>query len=91
MRRRDQAEGGVEGTGGSGRNAPQQIIESCCLTSTARQLLEQVAKASAMSGRGMVRTLSVARTIADLDGRARVEEADIAEALSLRLQDVDAR
>lgn len=80
--------GQLAGIGGS---TTQQIIESCCLTTSARRFLEQTSKAYAMSGRGMVRTLNVARTIADLDARARVGEADIAEALSLRLQDVDAR
>jgi magnesium chelatase family protein len=37
-----------------------------------------------LSGRGHDRVLRVARTIADLDGRARVGAADIDEALGYR-------
>ena len=39
----------------------------------------------ALSGRGHDRVLRVARTIADLDGRDRVAERDVDEALSYRL------
>ena len=38
-----------------------------------------------LSGRGHDRVLRVARTIADLDGRARVAARDVEEALSYRL------
>jgi magnesium chelatase family protein len=39
----------------------------------------------ALSGRGHDRVLRVARTIADLEGRELLEESDIDEALSYRL------
>jgi magnesium chelatase family protein len=39
-----------------------------------------------LSGRGHDRVLRVARTIADLDGRAQIREADLDEALSYRLE-----
>ena len=38
-----------------------------------------------LSGRGHDRVLRVARTIADLDGRARVRARDVDEALTYRL------
>src|SRR4051794_8316249 len=41
--------------------------------------------ATAMSARGHARVLRLARTIADLEGRASVEPADVDEALSYRL------
>ena len=37
-----------------------------------------------LSGRGRERALRLARTLADLDGRDRIEEQHIDEALSLR-------
>jgi magnesium chelatase family protein len=42
-----------------------------------------------LSGRGYDRVLRVARTIADLDGRERVGEADLDEALSYRLNGLE--
>lgn len=70
------------------RKSPKQVIDECSLSVPAKRFMERSAKGYAMSGRGIVRVLSLARTIADLDGRARVNESDVAEALSYRLQDV---
>jgi magnesium chelatase family protein len=51
-------------------------------------LLERAVDRLGLSMRGCVRTLRVARTIADLDAErdddARLEAADLAEALALR-------
>ena len=41
-----------------------------------------------MSGRGIVRTLGIARTIADMDESEAVNENHMAEAFSLRLREV---
>ena len=43
------------------------------------------ASGSPLSGRGHDRVLRVARTIADLEGRELLEESDVDEALSYRL------
>jgi magnesium chelatase family protein len=43
-----------------------------------------------LSGRAHDRVLRVARTIADLDGRAQLRERDLDEALSYRLDGVEA-
>jgi hypothetical protein len=47
-------------------------------------LLRDAADALALSARGYHRTLRVARTLADLDGEARVARIHVAEALSYR-------
>jgi magnesium chelatase family protein len=49
-----------------------------------RTLLREAADALCLSARGYHRTLRVARTLADLDGEARVARIHIAEALSYR-------
>ncbi|MDA8584888.1 YifB family Mg chelatase-like AAA ATPase [Rhodobacteraceae bacterium] len=50
-----------------------------------RKLLAQAAERVGLSARGYHRVIRVARTIADLDGRADVATDDIAEALSYRI------
>jgi magnesium chelatase family protein len=48
------------------------------------QMLRASSRAGLLSGRGEHRVLSVARTIADLNARARVCASDVGEALALR-------
>jgi magnesium chelatase family protein len=50
----------------------------------AEQMLARVRERSVLSARGVHRLLRVARTIADLEAHAHVEQADLAMALSLR-------
>jgi magnesium chelatase family protein len=50
----------------------------------ARRLLAHLAAQTSMSARGIHRVLRVARTIADLDDRASVNESDISAAAGLR-------
>jgi magnesium chelatase family protein len=54
---------------------------------TARML--QARHRLSLSGRGYDRVLRVARTIADLNGREQLEESDLDEALSYRLDGLD--
>ncbi|MFY0634578.1 MAG: YifB family Mg chelatase-like AAA ATPase [Vannielia sp.] len=49
------------------------------------ELLQKVAKRFGLSARGYHRVMRVARTIADLDGDARVERPHVAEAVGYRL------
>jgi magnesium chelatase family protein len=51
----------------------------------AHSLLREALVRDAISGRGYVRVMSLARTIADLDGLGEVSAEHLAEALSLRL------
>jgi magnesium chelatase family protein len=54
------------------------------LTSRARELLGRAAATRQLSGRGMLRVIGVARTIAALEGRDVLAESDVSEALYLR-------
>ena len=54
------------------------------VTAPAQALAEQAAERLRLSTRGFVRTLRVARSIADLAGSAGVERVHVAEALSFR-------
>ncbi|MFZ9228569.1 MAG: YifB family Mg chelatase-like AAA ATPase [Prochlorococcaceae cyanobacterium] len=53
-------------------------------------LWEQAIEKRCLSARGAERSLRVAQTIADLDGKSRVDADDIAEALSFRSFDLSA-
>ncbi len=55
------------------------------LASDARSLLREALVRDALSGRGYVRVVGLARTIADLDQLEQVSGEHVAEALSLRL------
>lgn len=68
------------------RPSSKQVIEACSLKNTAEDFLVQMAKTYALSGRGLISTLSVARTIADMEESEAVEEAHIAEALGFRIR-----
>lgn len=63
------------------------LLAECALSTEDERYLEEVAKAYHMSGRGIMRTLALARTIADIAKRSRVEKADLCEALNLRVQE----
>jgi magnesium chelatase family protein len=54
-------------------------------TAEMRAVLAQAARAGSLTGRGQDRVLRLARTIADLDARERVELRDLDEAIGYRL------
>ena len=64
-----------------------RVIESCRLSAEDESFFEQVARANQMSGRAIVRTASVARTIADMAQSKVVTRAHLCEALGFRLRD----
>ena len=64
--------------------AAAQLDNVCRLSRRDRGLLSHAAEKLALSARGCHRVLRVARTIADLDGRAQIRWNDLTEALSYR-------
>ncbi len=66
---------------------PESLIASCRLSVADKVFLEQMARAYDMSGRSIMRTLSVARTVADLSQKEAVDRECIAEALGFRIRE----
>ena len=62
-----------------------QVLEECILKNEELQFLEEVAGVFNLSGRGIMKILSVARTIADMDESRRVKTSHLSEALHLRI------
>lgn len=67
-------------------NAVSWMIEQCSMGTEAMKYFRHHAQKNLLSGRGIMRTLRVARTIADIEQTPCVEEIHIAEALMLRLR-----
>jgi magnesium chelatase family protein len=63
---------------------PQQVERHCQLSQAAKRLLARAIDHFALTGRGYVRVLKVARTIADLAGAATIDTEHLAEALQYR-------
>lgn len=66
------------------KETPEQLLKACRLTETNEEYLKDMARIYTLSGRGLVKVLSVARTIADIDQREIVEKQHLCEALELR-------
>ncbi|MCI2241829.1 YifB family Mg chelatase-like AAA ATPase [Adlercreutzia faecimuris] len=66
---------------------PQGTVARCRLSDDDRGFLESMARAWRMSGRAIIRTLGVARTLADMDEAAAVGRGHLAEALGFRLRE----
>lgn len=64
--------------------AAAEVDVHCVLDSQGESLLAEAFRTLRLSARAHNRLLKVARTIADLDGRERIEVGDMAEALSYR-------
>lgn len=77
--RRRMRQGGGTGT--------QALVRSCGLSGEDSSFFEQAAQRMRMSGRAIMRTLAVARTIADMDEAERVERAHLCEALAFRVRE----
>jgi magnesium chelatase family protein len=61
-----------------------EVRRQVAISDASMSLLEKSAKRIGLSARGMVRVLRVARTAADLEGKAEVEAGHIAEAVDYR-------
>jgi magnesium chelatase family protein len=64
----------------------KKIRELAALSMSAKDLLDSAAEKLAVSARAYVRTVKVARTIADLDASAQILPVHISEALQYRYQ-----
>lgn len=69
-------------------NSVRAFIDSCQLTDEAIEFFEAFATRKNLSGRGIIRVLSIARTIADIEQRDRVGVDELFEASSFRIEDV---
>ncbi len=73
--------------GGVALNAaldPGALAGQARLDSRGQRVLDEARRSGTLSARGEHRVVALARTIADLDARARVREADLRAALDLR-------
>lgn len=69
-------------------NAPSEaLVRSCDLSTDDEAFLEEVAGAGRMSGRAIMRTLALARTIADMEESERVKRPHLCEAVGFRLRE----
>ena len=64
----------------------QALLESCCMDEGVRASLEALALVHHLSGRGIIRTLRVARAIADLDQSLSVRQGHLEEAVMFRVR-----
>lgn len=65
----------------------REIDRHCALDAAGERLLETAVERLGLSARAFTRVLKVARTIADLGGRAAIAAPDVAEALQYRFLD----
>ncbi len=69
------------------KESSEELVQACHLTKKDSEFFEETARSARMSGRAIIRTLSLARTVADMEQRPRVERKDLCEALGFRLRD----
>ena len=70
-------------------DALTSVLASCHLSLQDTGLFEDMAERAHLSGRGMKKVLSLARTIADMEEECVVQRQHLLEALSLRLRKTD--
>ena len=68
-------------------NTAAALVEACRLDGSAESLIKEMAMHHNMSGRGVIRTLGIARTIADMDVAEVVEKNHLCEAFQLRVRE----
>ena len=71
----------------STHRTPSDVVKACRLAAEDAAFLESAAKTHVMSGRAIMRTLSVARTIADMGESPEVGKAHLCEALGFRIRE----
>ncbi len=66
------------------------LVRACSLSDADLSFLESLAQAGHMSGRSIMRTLSLARTVADMEQTQRVNRNHLCEAVGFRLREAGA-
>lgn len=88
MRAREYASWRRSKTGVQGRErSSEEVVRSCGLDPADEAFLTQSATSASMSGRSVMRTLMLARTIADMEERASVSRENLCEAIGFRLRE----
>ena len=64
----------------------QSLLARCRMDAATSDMLEGMARANMLSGRGIVRVMSIARTVADLAESKAVERDHLLEAVGLRIR-----
>lgn len=84
--RRSRSDDGDGHGGAPGSSSMPALVSACALERDDLDFLEQSAVAAGMSGRAIMRVLSVARTVADMDESASVTRRHLCEALGFRVR-----
>lgn len=71
----------------NGQMTARMVKKYCAIDAPATALLETAVERFALSARAYHRMLKVSRTIADLEGKDRIDESHVAEAIQYRLLD----
>ena len=66
---------------------PRLIRKYCAIDSESKSLLERVIVRLGLSARAYDRILKVSRTMADLEGREKIESTHVSEAIEYRTLD----
>jgi magnesium chelatase family protein len=69
------------------RMTPADIRQFCRLSLEAQDLLKQAISRFSLSARGYFKIIKISQTIADLEGKEKIEVNHIAEALQFRLKE----
>ncbi len=86
-RERQKQRFGNTGVVTNARMTEKQIRTFCVIDEESHQLMEMAIEKLGLSARGMNRIMKVSRTIADLDGREKIESMHVAEAIQYRSLD----
>lgn len=76
-----------EGIFANAAMSPRLIRQHCSLDSNSEKMLESAMMRQGLSARAHDRILKVARTVADLEGKAQIGSAEISEAINYRSLD----
>ena len=69
------------------RMTNDEVKKYCEMTQEAKSMLQSAIDRLNLTGRGYIKTLKVARTIADLEGEEKIASHHIAEALQYRINE----